>query len=100
MEFNILTRVIYHNISDRRYGNNLPAYTIILGDYNLNLNRPWTKGPYLQENVEIDDAGIRKHIITVQDQLTTLKAIKRDEKEDLLEESFDEQVNDNKNRGY
>ena len=91
-EFDILTKVIYHSISDKRYGNNLPAYTIILGDYNLNLNRPWTKGPYLQEDVILDDGGIRKHIITVQDQLTTLKAVKKDEQEAPSDESFDIKV--------
>ncbi len=80
-EFDILTKVIYRNISDKRYGNNLPAYTIILGDYNLNLDRPWTRAPYLQEDVLLDDAGIRRHIITVQDQLTTLKAAKTSEPE-------------------
>lgn len=87
-EFDILTKVIYHSISDKRYGNNLPAYTIILGDYNLNLNRPWTKGPYLQEDVILDDGGIRKHIITVQDQLTTLKAVKKDEQEAPTDENY------------
>lgn len=102
-EFDILTKVIYHNISDRRYGNNLPAYTIILGDYNLNLNRPWTKGPYLQENVILDDAGIRKHIITVQDQLTTLKAVKKDESTAPSEAGFtlqEDAASMQPNRGY
>lgn len=38
-EFNVLTQEIYKRIADKRYGNNLPAYTIMLGDYNLNLKR-------------------------------------------------------------
>ena len=101
-EFDILTKVIYHNISDKRYGNNLPAYTIILGDYNLNLNRAWTKGPYLQEYVTVKDAGIEKHIITIQDQLTTLKASKVEEQQPVSDTDFVEQVKDMSNvtRGY
>lgn len=34
-EFKTVTGDIYKSISDKRYGNNMPAYTIILGDYNL-----------------------------------------------------------------
>lgn len=72
-EFDILVKSIYNNISDRRYGNNMPAYTIILGDYNLNLNREYTASPYLTETVEIDNGNMIKTVITVQDELTTIK---------------------------
>lgn len=34
-EFKTVTGNIYDSISKKRYGNNMPAYTIILGDYNL-----------------------------------------------------------------
>ena len=34
-EFDVLTQALYNTIADKRYGNNRPAYTIILGDYNL-----------------------------------------------------------------
>ena len=34
-EFHKLVENVYVNIANRRYGNNMPAYTILLGDYNL-----------------------------------------------------------------
>ena len=76
-ELDTLLRSVYHKISKRRYGNNLPAYTILAGDYNLNLNRDWTKGhgSYLfNECIEIDDgSGHVQYISTIQDALTTLR---------------------------
>lgn len=72
-EFEILVKNILAKENTWRYGNNLTAYTILLGDYNLNLNRRWTTWPYLQEVVEIDDGYYKYKIRTVQDQLTTIK---------------------------
>ena len=43
---------IYCKISDKVYRSCRPFYTFLLGDYNLNLPRAWTKKPYLQETVE------------------------------------------------
>lgn len=37
-ELNILAGAIYPRLNDKRYGVNTPATTILLGDYNLNLN--------------------------------------------------------------
>ncbi len=74
-EFNILAKTVYQKISDKRYGDNMPAYTILLGDYNLNLKRPYTKSPYLEEVIEINDGNIHRKIVTMQDQLTTLKEV-------------------------
>lgn len=34
-EFKTVADNIYNSISKKRYGNNMPAYTIVLGDYNL-----------------------------------------------------------------
>lgn len=78
-EFEMLATTIYPKISDKvfdqflnqRNGYNMPVYTVLLGDYNLNLNRAWTVGPYLNEEIIIDNG--KKRIVTVQDQLTTLK---------------------------
>lgn len=85
-ELDILLREIYPSIEDRRYGNNRPAYTILLGDYNACLWRPWKDGLldkqtlYLnsiyrssddKDNDEVIVDG--KRIKTDQDQLTTLK---------------------------
>lgn len=78
-EFNVLTRAIYPKISDKCYGNFMPSYTIILGDYNMNLRRDWTlqqgRSPVYIDNEEIwiSDGNKTKCIKTVQDQLTTLK---------------------------
>ena len=80
-EFDILTQVLYSTISDKRYGNNRPAYTIILGDYNLNLKSSGTTGAFLNEIVMVQDQGHIKRLVTVQDQLTTLKAADSEDQE-------------------
>lgn len=72
-EFDILVKKVLPRVNQERYGNNLPAYTILMGDYNLNLDRIWTKSPYLQEFVEVKDGRYSYNYITVQDKLTTLK---------------------------
>lgn len=72
-ELEILIKNILAKENTWRYGNNLSAYTILMGDYNLNLKRNWTIGPYLQEVFEIEDGRYNYKIRTVQDQLTTLK---------------------------
>lgn len=71
-EFNIIAKYIYTKEADKRYGNNMPAYTIILGDYNLNLERSNASSPYIDEIIEIPGGSKTKQIKTVQDELTTL----------------------------
>lgn len=85
-ELNILTKVIYNNISNKVYGNNMPSYTILLGDYNLNLRTQETKSPYVPGGgddygvIRVYENGIwRQDIVTVQNQLTTFNSVK-DEK--------------------
>lgn len=83
---------IYTDIEDIQY-NSMPSYTFVLGDYNVQLKRAWKEStirdnaPYLEADAndvmlaEEYVAGelIRvKKIITVQDQLTTLKKPKKD----------------------
>jgi endonuclease/exonuclease/phosphatase family metal-dependent hydrolase len=58
-EFKLLTEEIYSRIHSKRYGINMPAYTIILGDYNMPIS--WCN--------ECNGQGI----ITEQDCKTTLK---------------------------
>ena len=72
-EYEILIKNILAKENTWRYGNNLVAYTILMGDYNLNLRRDWTNGPYLEEVVETVDGKYTYKIRTVQDQLTTVK---------------------------
>lgn len=81
-EFDILTQALYNSISDKRYGNNRPAYTIILGDYNLNLKTSGAVGAFLNEIVTVQNGGQIKRLITVQDQLTTLKSGKSESQEE------------------
>lgn len=78
-EIDTLLTEIYPQIADRVYKDNRPSYTIVLGDYNAELYRPWhdtlqrsKKAMYIEDVVVAkrwDDMAIR----TVQDQLTTLK---------------------------
>lgn len=81
-ELDILLKEIYPQISDRIYGNNMPAYTILLGDYNVELRRAWKENmvrrspAYLKSDGKdiIETSDWRKmRIRTVQDEFTTLK---------------------------
>ena len=76
-EYNFIIEKIYPIISmERKYGNNREAYTIILGDYNLNLYKHRGEA---EKNIDsstyispIKQVGNQK-IITVQEDLSTLK---------------------------
>lgn len=101
-ELDVLMKDIYPQISDRRYGIPLVAYTVLLGDYNAELwtaeSRIWqeplkaSRGGKRPAVMKADDNGIvyserynGRAIKTVQDQLTTLKS-KQDE---LGQEGFE-----------
>lgn len=94
-ELEILLREIYPSIEDRRYGNNRPSYTILLGDYNACLWRPWNTmndNPYfLKCDDDKDDLILEgnKRIKTVQDQRTTLKQIFEDEEQRGYSHDYD-----------
>ena len=93
-EYDFLIQRIYPTISmERRYGNNREAYTIVMGDYNLNLYKPRgeaeqriNRNTYIPASFTTD----RQTIITVQDELTTLK-------NKATDEAF---ADDNPSRGY
>lgn len=72
-EFDVLTKAIYAKMADKRYGTNRPAYTILLGDYNLNLRQSGASSPYLCEKFTIEDGKSNKIITTHLAELTTLK---------------------------
>jgi endonuclease/exonuclease/phosphatase family metal-dependent hydrolase len=61
-EYEIVTGDVHTYVSKHRYGNNMPAYTIIMGDYNLTL-------PFLGKNI-IQKENIA--VITEQSDPTTL----------------------------
>lgn len=91
IEYYQLCQKVYSRFATRIFGsddvespaNN--AYTIMVGDYNLNLNRKWTKSPYIiEEKIILDEEYKGKKVIiqTFQEGLTTLKRItEQNEKE-------------------
>ena len=92
-EFQALTKNIYYRLSDKVYGKSegesspQTAYTILLGDYNLNLSQSTAGSPYLGELecIEIkckSDEDRTKVIVTTQAELTTLKKPKEEDGED------------------
>lgn len=81
IEFDVLTREIYPEISATRYGQNRTPYTIAMGDYNLNIFRPFiqtqAKNSNLTEVQSYWDGQRQVQILTIQDQLTTLRDVDR-----------------------
>ena len=93
-ELDVLARTLYPKLSDRIYGDMMPAYTILLGDYNMNLR---AAGPGMSsyidagekklETVEVTDGARVKKITTFQSDKTTLKR-KQSEDEDVLDDKY------------
>lgn len=83
-EFNTIVKHIYPEISQRRYGQNRVAYTIAMGDYNLNIFSPLVqaKNACLSKVFTYSDGKKTAQILTVQNQLTTLKNIESDNDSD------------------
>lgn len=70
-EFLKVVRNIYENIANKRYGDRMPAYVVVLGDYNLSLKTL----QLMDVKVEVGDSTSERReerVITVQDKLTTL----------------------------
>lgn len=70
-EFDILTKKIYPKVATKGFGNSKPAYTLLLGDYNLLLG----SSDYPIKEVKISR---RMSLITVQNEKTTLKQSQKD----------------------
>lgn len=107
-ELDILMTDIYPQIADRVYRSNMPHYTLLMGDYNVELWRPWKEEHLKKENlqrrfqgkyeipkpatlianeediIESTKWGKRK-IKTVQDEYTTLKAVDNTNNPDAAE---------------
>lgn len=76
-EQEILCRDVYTTVADKRYGDNMPAYTILLGDYNLNHPLSGKSNSLLIERFVIDtDNGKRDAVVTTQTELTTISTQK------------------------
>lgn len=107
-ELDTLMTDIYPQIADRVYKGDMKHYTILMGDYNVELRRPWKDEMRKQENVVRNLQGkslVRKpatlvadaedviestkwgkrRIKTVQDQFTTLKAVNRAGNSEVVE---------------
>ena len=106
-ELDVLIKNIYHKISDRCYkvGSADTAYTILLGDYNMNRHDSGVKGNQLcsihtpdeeYEVVCIRDANKKKNIVTLQSELTTFKKLNEDdEQSEYLANNYDHFTYDN-----
>jgi len=100
-ELDVLLTDIYPQIADRVYKGNMKHYTLLMGDYNVELRRPWKDEFRRKENTErslqgraqlptplslnSDDDDViestkwgKRRIKTVQDQFTTLKSKDRE----------------------
>ena len=82
-EFEILASKILPKLDDRAYDLQWgevdmmcrKPYTILLGDYNLNLKGSGATDTFIDDTfILVKDANNEKHIVTVQTDLTTLKA--------------------------
>lgn len=97
-ELDVLMTDIYPQVADRVYRGNMPHYTFLMGDYNVELWRPWKEEARKQENAMrrmqgkyllprpatliADEEDIiestrwgKRRIKTVQHEYTTLKAV-------------------------
>lgn len=83
-EYNILVKEVFPGINKlRKYGNNRPAITIFLGDYNLNIDKAiirdnldnsYNKNAVIEENpIIIKSFWDKQEIETIQYELTSLK---------------------------
>lgn len=97
-ELDVLMTDIYPQVADRVYRGNMPHYTLLMGDYNAELWRPWKEEARKQENAMrrmqgkyplpkpatliADEEDIiestrwgKRRIKTVQHEYTTLKSV-------------------------
>ena len=89
LEYKALVEEVYPALSQRRYGDFRPAYTIAMGDYNLNIFRQdrqtKEKNADLQEVVNVHGFG---EVITSQEALSTLKMSEQDNSANILTEDI------------
>ena len=89
-EFNILSRTIYPKICEQIYGEQDVGglgsfFTVLIGDYNLNLKRKWTQAPFIPcEEFEIGEGhnGVSRVLKIYNEGLTTLKRIEEGKEEE------------------
>jgi len=77
-EFLKVASNVYENIANKRYGNNMPSYVIVLGDYNLSLQKLTQKPVTVSVGNSPSECGIEE-IVTRQGELTTLNHIQQED---------------------
>ena len=80
-EFLKVVKNVYQNIANKRYGNNLPAYVIVLGDYNLSLEQLNTLEKKEDTIIQIGNSPSQRKeekVITRQGEKTTVSHKKQD----------------------
>lgn len=92
-ECDVLSKTIYPKIEDKIYSNQEEGklgsfYTIMIGDYNLNLKRKWTNSPYISLNdgdsfTIPDRNGTVKNMKVYQETLSTIKRITPENEKDF-----------------
>ena len=81
-ELKILREKVFPRIEDKRYGNNMPAYTILMGDYNLCISgTPKIQARYSGSGTDYIDilSGSNKILRTVQAEKSSLKKASKSE---------------------
>ena len=90
-ELDVLVKALYPKLADRVYGDMMPAYTILLGDYNMNLKSAgFGLNAYIHYpdgRIEIKDGTSIKRLATVQSSKTTLKR-KQSEDEYIQDDNY------------
>ena len=83
-ELATLSEQIYRMVSTKQYGDNMPSYTFLLGDYNLCLCGSESR---MEEFIPIDES---RTLRTVQREKTSLKQVKKDEvgQQEILEDYY------------
>lgn len=79
-EFLKVVKNIYQNVINKRYGNFLPAYVIVLGDYNLSLQHVKEKSD--ETKIQVGNSSSKRreeNVITEQEELTTVNHIKQED---------------------
>lgn len=74
-ELDILLKDVYPRWSKQVYKDDMPHYTILLGDYNLELRRPYRKGYVIEtdeNDIVVSDKYDKMKIQTVQDKETSI----------------------------
>ena len=82
-ELDNLLKEVYPQVEDRVYYKGRPSYTIILGDYNAELRRPFNTSGFYVADIETADRWGGKRIKTVQYEKTTLKRKFNNESKDV-----------------